>query len=113
MLTHGFVTYANAAKNELLGVPLQVIELHGAVSEVVARMMAAGALAKSGANVAVAVTGIAGPGGGTPEKPVGTAWIGVAKKSGECDAFRVFHPRGRADFKESVSQAALWAARRV
>ena len=70
------VTYSNAAKSELLGVPASLIARHGAVSEPVARAMAAGALAHSHAQVSVAVTGIAGPGGGSPEKPVGTVWLG-------------------------------------
>jgi nicotinamide-nucleotide amidase len=60
----------------------------------------------------VAVTGIAGPDGGTPEKPVGTAWIGLASRDGGVTAFKVFHPRNRHDFKLAVSQAALEAVRR-
>ena len=72
----GFVTYSNAAKSELLGVAPQLIAQHGAVSEAVARAMALGALRHSQAQVALAVTGIAGPGGGTPDKPVGTVWLG-------------------------------------
>ena len=72
----GFVTYSNTAKTELLGVPADLITQHGAVSEPVVRAMAAGALAHSHANVSVAVTGVAGPGGGSPEKPVGTVWLG-------------------------------------
>ena len=67
----GFVTYTNDAKQELLGVPADVLKAHGAVSESVARAMAEGALARSRAGVAVAITGVAGPGGGTPAKPVG------------------------------------------
>lgn len=74
----GFVTYANAAKSEMIGVPAQMIETHGAVSEPVARAMAEGARARSGADVAVAVTGIAGPGGGTPDKPVGLVHLACA-----------------------------------
>ncbi len=72
----GFVTYSNAAKTELLGVDAALIAAHGAVSEPVARAMAAGAVARSAAQVAVAVTGIAGPGGGSADKPVGTVWLG-------------------------------------
>jgi nicotinamide-nucleotide amidase len=112
VFTHGFVTYANAAKISLLGVSPSDLETHGAVSETVARQMAAGALRASGADIAVAVTGIAGPDGGTPEKPVGTAWIGIAAKDRPVSAFRVFHPRNRHDFKLAVSQAALEALRR-
>jgi nicotinamide-nucleotide amidase len=112
VFTHGFVTYANEAKTGMLGVSAQDIETHGAVSEVVARAMADGALEKSGAGIAVSVTGIAGPGGGSEEKPVGTAWIAVAVRGGPTEAFSVFHPRNRKDFKLAVSQAALEAVRR-
>ncbi|MBP3981799.1 MULTISPECIES: CinA family protein [unclassified Acidovorax] len=72
----GFVTYSNAAKTELLGVPATLIEQHGAVSEPVARAMAEGAVAHAHAQVAVAVTGVAGPTGGSADKPVGTVWFG-------------------------------------
>lgn len=71
----GFVTYSNAAKAEMLGVPRELIELHGAVSEPVARAMALGAVYRSQAQVSVAVTGVAGPSGGSPDKPVGTVWL--------------------------------------
>lgn len=74
----GFVTYSNAAKTELLGVDAALIEAHGAVSEPVARAMAEGALRHSGAQIAISVTGVAGPAGGTPDKPVGTVWFGWA-----------------------------------
>lgn len=72
----GFVTYSNAAKTELLGVPAELIDTHGAVSEPVVRAMVAGAATRSHAQVAVAVTGVAGPSGGSPDKPVGTVWLG-------------------------------------
>ena len=72
----GFVTYSNTAKTELLGVDAAWIEQHGAVSETVARAMALGAIAHSKAQVSVAVTGVAGPGGGSADKPVGTVWLG-------------------------------------
>jgi nicotinamide-nucleotide amidase len=75
----GLVTYSNAAKTALLGVPAPMIAAHGAVSEAVARAMAAGALARSGADLAVSVTGIAGPGGGSETKPVGLVWLGLAR----------------------------------
>ena len=74
----GFVTYSNAAKTELLGVDAALIAEYGAVSEPVARAMAAGAIARSQAQVAVAVTGVAGPGGGSADKPVGMVWFGFA-----------------------------------
>ena len=74
----GFVTYSNAAKSEMLGVPATLIEDYGAVSEPVANAMASGALRYSEADYAIAVTGVAGPGGGSEEKPVGTMWIAVA-----------------------------------
>ena len=72
----GFVTYSNAAKTDMLGVDAALIAQHGAVSEAVARAMAEGAIAHSKAQVSVAVTGIAGPGGATADKPVGTVWFG-------------------------------------
>jgi nicotinamide-nucleotide amidase len=72
----GFVVYSNEAKTELLQVEAALIEAHGAVSEVVARAMAFGAVRHSHARVSVAVTGVAGPGGGSPDKPVGTVWFG-------------------------------------
>ena len=72
----GFVTYSNAAKTELLGVPAELIAAHGAVSEAVVRAMASGAAQRAGVPVAVASTGIAGPGGGSAAKPVGTVWLG-------------------------------------
>ena len=71
----GFVSYSNAAKTELLGVPAALIAAHGAVSEPVARAMAQGALAHSHAQASVAVTGVAGPSGGSADKPVGTVWL--------------------------------------
>jgi nicotinamide-nucleotide amidase len=72
----GFVTYSNEAKTQMLGVDAALIESHGAVSEVVARAMAFGALRHSNAQVSVAVTGVAGPAGGSKDKPVGTVWFG-------------------------------------
>jgi nicotinamide-nucleotide amidase len=77
-LERGFVTYSNQAKSEMLGVDAQLIGTHGAVSEPVARAMAQGALLHSRAQVAVAVTGVAGPGGGSADKPVGTVWFAWA-----------------------------------
>ncbi len=74
----GFITYSNEAKTQLLGIDAALITAHGAVSEPVARAMVVGAVARSRAQVALAVTGVAGPGGGTTEKPVGTVWFGWA-----------------------------------
>jgi nicotinamide-nucleotide amidase len=78
----GFVTYSNAAKTEMLGVDAALIDTHGAVSEPVVRAMVQGALLHSHAQVAVAVTGVAGPTGGSAEKPVGTVWFGWATPAG-------------------------------
>ena len=77
----GFVTYSNRAKEEILGIPGDVLADYGAVSEPVARMMAEGTFAASRANITVGITGVAGPGGGTPMKPVGTVHIAVAREN--------------------------------
>ena len=113
VLGYGFVTYANEAKRDLLGVNWDDLVAHGAVSEPVAAQMAEGALRVGDADVAVSVTGIAGPTGGTEDKPVGTVYIAVAVKGGETWVVRQFHPRSRASFKRAVSQAALNMIRRV
>ncbi len=78
MFTHGFVTYANEAKTEMVGVPAELIETHGAVSEQVARAMAEGGIKTSRATLAISITGIAGPDGGSAEKPVGTVHFALA-----------------------------------
>lgn len=109
---HGLVTYANEAKQKHLGVPADLIETHGAVSAEVARAMAEGCLAASGADHALAVTGIAGPAGGTEEKPVGTVWVALASKGCETAARRFFYPGARDRFKLLTSQAALEMLRR-
>jgi nicotinamide-nucleotide amidase len=80
VVSAGVVTYSNAAKMTILGVPPAIIRDYGAVSEQAARAMADGALSWSGANLAIAVTGVAGPGGGTPTKPIGTVWFAVAER---------------------------------
>jgi nicotinamide-nucleotide amidase len=83
VVERGFITYSNEAKHELLGVAEAMLARHGAVSEPVARAMAAGALAHSHADVAVSITGVAGPGGGTAEKPVGLVHLAAARKGGQ------------------------------
>ena len=80
VVDRGFVTYSNEAKTDLVGVPAALIVAHGAVSEPVARAMAEGAVTASRAHLAVSVTGVAGPGGGTAEKPVGLVWFGCARR---------------------------------
>ena len=102
----GFVSYSNAAKTELLGVPADLIETHGAVSEPVARAMVEGALRHSRAQVAVAVTGVAGPGGGSPDKPVGTVWFGWATPDGVVTDKRCFDG-DRQQVREATVQHAL------
>jgi len=102
----GFVTYSNAAKTELLGVPPSLIAQHGAVSEPVVRAMAAGALAHAHAQVAIAVTGVAGPGGGSTDKPVGTVWFGFALPSGIVSEGQHFEG-DRAAVRRATVQHAL------
>ncbi|MBI1385481.1 MAG: nicotinamide-nucleotide amidohydrolase family protein [Rhizobiales bacterium] len=82
VVDRAFVTYSNAAKSEMLGLPADLIATHGAVSEPVARAMAIGAIAHSHADVSVAVTGIAGPGGGTDTKPVGLVHLAASRRGG-------------------------------
>jgi nicotinamide-nucleotide amidase len=110
----GFVTYSNEAKTELLGVPAQAIAAEGAVSATVARAMAEGALQRSHAQVAVAVTGIAGPGGAVPGKPVGTVWMGWAVRQGttiesaiQSDTRLLQLSGDRAEIRLATVQAAL------
>src|SRR5688572_3029941 len=104
----GFVTYSNAAKHELLGVPEGMLIDHGAVSEPVARAMAEGALAHSHADVAVAVTGIAGPGGGSAAKPVGLVHFAVARRGAETHHRECrFGDIGRAEVRLASVRVAL------
>lgn len=106
----GFVTYSNAAKADLLGVSSETLERHGAVSEECAREMAFGALSRSNADIAVAVTGIAGPGGGTPEKPVGLVYLAIAEIDAETEVIaHHFGDAGRASVRHQTVQAALKA----
>ena len=103
----GFVTYSNEAKTEQLGVPAELIAKHGAVSEEVARAMAAGALKHSRADIAVAVTGVAGPGGGTMAKPVGLVHLVAARSGGSMEHKEIrLGDIGRGRIRlETVSQA--------
>ena len=104
---YGFVTYANEAKQKLVGVSQDALRSHGAVSDPVARQMAEGALKAGEADIAVAVTGIAGPAGGSEEKPVGSVFLGLAERGRETQVYQQFHPWARAVFKRQVSQSAL------
>lgn len=104
----GVVSYASEIKRDVLGVPAAVLDECGAVSEQTACAMAEGALRQTGADVAVSVTGIAGPGGAEPGKPVGTVWIGVSSVAGT-SAVRRFFDGDRADVREQTAHAALRA----
>lgn len=105
------VSYSNEAKTELLGVDAALIAAHGAVSEPVARAMAEGMLARSKATVAVAVTGIAGPGGGTPDKPVGTVWLAWACRGQATRAEKHLFPGDRAAVRWQTCAVALEGVR--
>ena len=102
----GFVTYSNAAKNEMLAVPASLIEDYGAVSEAVATAMASGALRHSKADYSIAVTGVAGPGGGSDDKPVGTVWIALASAE-QMVARRYQFDGDRQAVRAATMQAAL------
>lgn len=108
----GYVTYANAAKVRALGVDPALIDAHGAVSEEVARAMAEGARRAAGADHALATTGIAGPGGGSAAKPVGTVFVALATKLGSTAVERHHFPTDREHFKNLTSQYALDLLRR-
>jgi nicotinamide-nucleotide amidase len=108
----GFVSYSNAAKTQMLGVDAALLAHHGAVSEAVARAMAAGALQRAGVELRVAVTGIAGPGGATPGKPVGTVWLALAVRGASGAAPQVLAQRlqlagDRAAVREQTVREAL------
>jgi nicotinamide-nucleotide amidase len=106
VFTHGFVTYANAAKTQMLGVPEEMLATHGAVSAEVAAAMAAGARDRAGATIAVSTTGIAGPDGGSAEKPVGLVWFGLATARGVTTYHRMF-PGSRAEVRRASVEFAL------
>jgi nicotinamide-nucleotide amidase len=103
----GFVTYSNEAKMEMLGVPETTLQRHGAVSEQTARAMAQGVLAHSRADWSVAITGIAGPSGGSPEKPVGTVCFAWANRDGGCEAQTCRFDGDRAAVREQSVRHAL------
>ncbi|MEQ8405273.1 MAG: CinA family protein [Oceanicaulis sp.] len=104
----GFVTYSNPAKAEMLGVPKALIDTHGAVSQPVARAMAEGALANSRAHVAVSITGVAGPGGGSDAKPVGLVWFAISRADRPTHTLeRRFGDIGRAKVRALSVETAL------
>ncbi|MFA4893044.1 CinA family protein [Brevundimonas sp.] len=107
VLDRGFVTYSNAAKSEMLGVPADLIEDQGAVSEPVARAMAEGAVRRSEARVSVAVTGVAGPGGGSAAKPVGLVHFAASGPSGVIHAEHRFGDLGREGIRLESVRVAL------
>lgn len=103
----GFVTYANSAKKDLLGVSPRTLKVHGAVSEAVAREMALGALQNSRADIGVSVTGIAGPTGAVPGKPVGTVWLCWAARGGPVQSRRFLFRGGRVEVRRQTVAMAL------
>lgn len=107
VVERGFVTYSNAAKSELLGVPTELVARVGAVSEEVARAMATGALAHAPVDLAVAVTGIAGPGGGSAEKPVGLVHLALAQRGLAVHAEHHVFPGDRAAVRRATVERAL------
>jgi nicotinamide-nucleotide amidase len=108
----GVIAYANEVKIRELGVPSEVIDVHGAVSEPVARAMASGVRTRFGTSIGIGVTGIAGPGGGTPEKPVGTVWVAV-DLNGDVHAVRAVVPGDRREIRQRTAQFALDRLRRA
>lgn len=103
----GFVTYSNAAKHTQLGVPEETLDQHGAVSAATVEAMATGAITHSRADVAVAVSGVAGPHGGTPTRPVGTVWLAWARRGAPPEAQAVHLPGERAQVREASVRRAL------
>ena len=107
VVERGFVTYSNEAKIEMLAVPSDTIAAHGAVSAETAAAMARGAVRRAPADVAVSVTGIAGPGGGSPQKPVGLVYIGVARRDGACRVEHRVFPGDRSEIRQAALIEAL------
>jgi nicotinamide-nucleotide amidase len=102
VVDRGFVTYSNTSKHEMIGVPMKLIEVHGAVSEEVARAMAEGTLARSRAAIAVSVTGVAGPGGGSLDKPVGLVCFGLAATGKQVISERQVFPGDRTAIRAAT-----------
>lgn len=108
VVDRGFVTYSNEAKMQMVGVAADTLQRHGAVSSETAAEMAAGALARSRAGIALAVTGVAGPGGGSAEKPVGLVWFGLALQGRPVHAEKmIFEDQGRAFVRQETIRHAL------
>jgi len=107
VVERGFVTYSNAAKSELLGVPPEVIAAHGAVSAETAAAMAEGVLARAPIDLAVSITGVAGPGGGSAEKPVGLVHFGLARRGSAARTERRVFPGDRAAVRDAALQLAV------
>lgn len=105
-LEGGFITYSNALKEQLLGVPAEVLQEHGAVAAQTAEAMAEGARVCAATEVAIAVTGVAGPSGGSREKPVGTVWFGLAWEGGQC-SWKCRFDGDRAAVREATISEAL------
>jgi nicotinamide-nucleotide amidase len=113
VVERGFVTYSDEAKTELLGIPPALIAEHGAVSEPVARAMAEGALARSRADLAVSVTGVAGPGGGSAQKPVGLVHFACARRDNPTEHLRMLYgQRDREEIREASVRQAFALIRR-
>ena len=107
VVERGFVTYSNRAKSDLLAVPPTLISLHGAVSAEVAEAMAIGALSLAPVDLAVAITGVAGPGGGTAAKPVGLVWFGSGRRGGTITTESQIFPGDRAAVRRAATIRAL------
>ena len=107
VVDRGFVTYSNGAKSEMLGVPPELITANGAVSGPVAASMAEGALLRSKAALTIAVTGVAGPGGGTESKPVGTVWFGMSVRGSATTTERQVFQGNRTEVRQATMEHAL------
>ena len=107
VVERGFVAYSNQAKSELLGVAPETIAVHGSVSAEIAAAMAQGALARAPVDLALSVTGIAGPGGATPAKPVGMVVFGVARRIGSCRTEQCIFPGDRNGVRQAALEMAL------